>query len=230
MLIVSFISKDPSQTMFLPTLISVGLCILIYEGVSKLCKKWFKEKNWKWICLGIFGTLFISWCVISSISYLNDTRSLDPGTREHTVQNLFRRFFFIINNNGGDIGWFHDGYSSLSFSDALKVIFGLKGFGTDWLGLFPYLPYIFLGGFVGETVYKDNKSIIKYFFHKEDTVLVGEEYLLSPQGQMNAKINRKLSAIMFPGRHTLFIYMFHEPAFVIIVIPIILLFGYHLAF
>ncbi len=202
---------------------TIGLCLLTYTGVSYLCKKLFGKKSWKWISLGIFIACSIFWAIMSSINYMHI--EADPP---HTLDTLFDRFYFIFNNNGNDIGWFYQ-YKNLDASNIYKVILGLKGFGSDWLGLFPYIGYIFLGGFVGETVYKDKKSIIKYFYHKEDRKLSGEAYFLSKQGQLNAEINQKLRLIAYPGRHTLLVYVLHQPIFFAIMIPILLMSGYTLS-
>lgn len=202
---------------------TIGLCLLTYTGVSYLCKKLFGKKSWKWISLGIFIACSIFWAIMSSINYMHI--ETDPP---HTLDTLFDRFYFIFNNNGNDIGWFYQ-YKNLDASNIYKVILGLKGFGSDWLGLFPYIGYIFLGGFVGETVYKDKKSIIKYFYHKEDRKLSGEAYFLSKQGQLNAEINQKLRLIAYPGRHTLLVYVLHQPIFFAIMIPILLISGYTLS-
>lgn len=226
-ILLAFVSKilnNPDLQILLSTLTTIGLCLLIYTGVSTLCKFLFGNKSWKWISLGIFVTCSIFWAILASWNYLNIEV---VGSNVHDLDTLFDRFYFIFNNNGNDIGWFY-GYENLDGSNIWKVLLGLKGFGSDWLGLFPYVGYIFLGGFVGETVYKDKKSIIKYFYHKEDTKLTGEAYFLSKQGQMNAKINMKLSFFSYPGRHTLFVYVFHQPIFFAIMIPIILLTGYKL--
>ncbi len=207
----------------LSTITTIGLCLLIYTGVSYLCKRLFGKKSWKWISLGIFITCSIFWAIMSSINYMHI-----EANPPHTLDTLFDRFYFIFNNNGNDIGWFYQ-YKNLDASNIYKVILGLQGFGSDWLGLFPYVGYIFLGGFVGETVYKDKKSIIKYFYHKEDRKLSGEAYFLSKQGQLNAKINMKLGFIAYPGRHTLLVYVLHQPIFFAIMLPILLMSGYTLS-
>lgn len=201
------------------TMTAIGISLIVYSSISVLCKKLFGKRNWKWICLGFFIVLAVFWGILSSINYLN---------LGHNSTRLWSRFFFVFNNYGNDIGWMNN-WSDLNASNWWMPVLGLKGFGSDWLGLFPYIPYVFLGGFVGETLYADKKSIIKYFYHKEDRKLEGDAYLASTQGQMNAKINKKLSGIAYPGRHTLFVYIFHQPAFLLFMIPIILLMGYPLA-
>lgn len=218
---IANITKDPSMHILISTMTSIGVCLLIYTGICELCKLMFGSKNWKWICLGFFVVFTVFWAILCSVSYLN-------GETGHTVDRLFERFFFIFNNYGNDIGWITSGFDNLTFGNWWQVILGLKGFGSDWLGIFPYLGFIFLGGFVGETVYADRKSIIKYFYHKENTHLSGDEYYLSPQGQMNAKLNMSLSGISYPGRHTLFVYVFHQPIIFSIMLPIFYLSGYTL--
>lgn len=215
--IVSAVLKDPSLQIMLSTLTTIGLCILIYSGVSILCRKLFGKQNWKWICLGIALSLLIFWGFFCSIHYLQQ-----GGSSER----LIKRFFYIFNNNGNDVGWINSGFQSLTAENWWWPVIGLKGFGADWLGLFPYTGYIFLGGFVGETVYADRKSLIKYHYKKEDRLLTGNDFLKSPMGQLNSKLNVRLSGISYPGRHTLLVYILHQPVFIAIMIPIFLLSGY----
>ncbi|MCQ2793576.1 MAG: DUF1624 domain-containing protein [Bacilli bacterium] len=219
--IVSVVMKDPSMQIMLSTLTTIGLCILIYSGISVLFKKLCGKNNWKWICLGITVACFAFWGILSSWNALNNLG--------YSPEKLASRFFYVFNNNGNDVGWVSSGFDSLTAENWWKPVLGLKGFGADWLGLFPYLGYIFLGGFVGETVYKDKKSLIKFFYPKEERKLSTSDYLLTRQGQINAKLNCKLGGFIYPGKHTLFVYIFHQPVFLIIIIPILLLMGYQLA-
>lgn len=229
--IAAAVLKDNSLQILLSTLTVIGLCIIIYSTISFLWKKFLNPKHWKWPCLVLAVGILSMWGVISSLAYLNgEFAGVTLRYTTHSTYDLVTRFFYVFNNNGNDVGWITSGYSSLNAQNWFIPVIGLKGFGSDWLGLFPYLGYIFLGGFVGETLYADKKSIIKYFYHKEDRKLTGDEYLLSPQGQLNAKLNIKLSGISYPGKHTLFVYIFHQPVFLIIMIPILLLMGYKLAF
>lgn len=209
---------DETMLILMSTLFTIGFALFIYALSKYFVEKFTKKDIWKWVALGVFIISTIFWGVISSLNYLS---------LGHSGNELFRRFFYVFNNYGGEIGWDY-GVSSITGDTWYKYFLGLRGFGPDWLGLFPYLNFIFLGGFVGETIYKDKKSIIKYFYHKEDRALSGEEYLLSAQGQKNAIINHRLRAISFPGRHTLFVYVMHQPIFFIIFTPIFLISGHGL--
>ena len=214
------------------TLTSIGVCLLIYSTTSLIFKLIFNKKYWKWVALGVFVVGTVVWTIVACKNYLS---------HENTTQRMWRRIFYIYNSHSADLmtwgdipnfnryqcGWITSGgYSAIHGDDWWRVILGLKGFGVDWLGLFPYLNYIFLGGFIGEFVYKDRKSIIRLFYRKEDTKLRGIEYLRSPQGQLNAHMNKVLAGVAYPGRHTLFVYVFHQPIFILIMYPIILLSGY----
>ncbi len=219
--VFAFISKNSHYSLLLSTIFMIGICLLIYTGISALFKKICGPDNWKWICLAITVSLFIFWIVLSFSHYLADG---------HNSEQLSKRWYFVFNDNGDDVGWKY-GYDWLNKSgyNWLKAILGLNGFGVDWLGLFPYLAYMFFGGFVGETLYKDKKSIIKYFYPKEERALTGEEYLATKQGQLNAKLNMIFSPVSYPGKHTMFVYVFHQPVFIAIMTPIFLLTGYSIS-
>ena len=216
---ISKVTNNDRYQVLLSTITTIGLCLFIYTITSTLYKKIFGAKSWKWVSLGLFFAICIMWAFVSAHNYL-----VNLGK---TPQDLLERFYFVFNNNGDDISIWPYGYQSINADNWWKFIVGTQGFGADWLGLFPYVGYIFLGGFVGETVYKDKKSIIKYFYCKEDSKLTGEEYFLSRQGQKNAKINEVLSLISYPGRHTLSVYVFHQPFIFLFMFPIFLISGYH---
>lgn len=215
---VSFASGSPSYQVLLSTIFVIGLCLAIYSLISGLFKKLMPPEYWKWTCLTICVAMFIFWFILCSQSYLVE--------QYFDYDRLWSRFFFIFNSNGNDIGWINSGFSSLEPLQWWQIVIGLKGFGADWLGLFPYIGFIFFGGFVGETLYKDKKSIIKYFYKKEDRLLNGDAYLETKQGQLNAKLNRIFSPIIYPGRHTMLVYIFHQPIFISLMIPVFLLTGY----
>ena len=220
--VVSLITKDKSYQLLMSTISTLGLCVIIYSLSMMAFKKLFGDKKWKYICLIIGMSILLMWLFVSSYNYL----TLDLKT--HTFSKLVERLFFVFNNNGGDIMWTNGGYSSLTPLKTFKVIIGLEGFGSDWLGLFPYVGYTFLGGFVGETLYADNRSILKYFYYKKDRYLNNNDYVRSPQGQLNAYLNLKLSCISYPGRHTLLVYVLHQPIFILLFIPILLISGYQI--
>ena len=220
--VVSLITKDKSYQLLMSTISTLGLCVIIYSLSMMAFKKLFGEKKWKLICLIIGISILLMWLFVSSYNYL----TLDLKT--HTFSKLVERLFFVFNNNGSDIMWTNGGYSSLTPLKTFKVIIGLEGFGSDWLGLFPYVGYTFLGGFVGETLYADNRSILKYFYYKKDRYLNNNDYVRSPQGQLNAYLNLKLSCISYPGRHTLLVYVLHQPIFILLFIPILLISGYQI--
>lgn len=218
--IVAVITKSNGFNVLLSTIFMIGLCLLIYTLVSFLFKKIVGDKYFKYVCLSIALGMLIFWAVLSGSHFL---------ARYGSYNKLISNYFFIFNSNADTIGYYttfeelnQNGYNWF------MCIIGLRFFGCDWLGLFPYLAFIFLGGFVGEAVYKDRKSIIKYFYPKEERMLPSNEYLLTKQGQLNAKMNLVLSPISYPGKHTMFVYIFHQPIFILIMLPVFLLTGYQL--
>jgi len=81
-----------------------------------------------------------------------------------------------------------------------EFIFGKLAYGNgDYFGLFPFLGYIFIGGFLGQTLYKDKKSKIEKFEN-----------------------NRFIKDISIIGRKTLYIYLLHQ----VVLFPIVILILY----
>ncbi|MCR5333106.1 MAG: DUF1624 domain-containing protein [Bacilli bacterium] len=226
------ILDDPSWNIFIATLTGIGLCLLIYSLCETLFKLAFNKKYWKWVSLGLAAVLLVGWGITISKIYLGN---------ENTKADLANRFFFLFNANGADIttyaghqfslrsnGWTYAGFKIINKDNWYRFLLGIEGFGSDWLGLFPYVGYIFLGGFVGETLYADKKSFIKFFYPKEQRLLTGEEYFVSPLGQMNAKINHILGGVTYPGSHTLLVYVAHQPVIILIMSIIFMICGYKL--
>lgn len=228
---VAELLNDDSFYILFSTIFMIGFCLLCYSVLELIFKLLFKKKGWKWVCLalGVAGTIF--WTYLSCKNFLS---------HENTRELMYRRLFYIYNDNAYDMmiqkgvpwrywdGWTYGTYKSIEKEFFKDIFLGLKGFGADWLGFFPYINYIFLGAFVGETVYKSKKSIIHFFYSKEDTSLRGIEYARSNQGKLNAKLNRILAGVIVPGRHTLFVYVFHQPIFILIMSLIIMATGYKL--
>ena len=225
------ILEDNSFYILLSTIGSIGVCLFVYSFVELLFKLLRIKKYHKWFCLVFFIVGTVLWTYFTSKFFLE---------RENSMAMLWRRMFYLHNDNAKEMmmakdlpwryykGWTYGTFKSIDKADLPYIILGFRGFGADWLGLFPYLNYIFLGGFVGQTLYKDRKSIIHLFYDKESTKLKGVEYLRSPQGQLNAHMNKILAGVIYPGKHTLFVYVFHQPIFIGIMVVILLISGYKL--
>ena len=147
------------------------------------------KKVYKWLTLGIALAILISWIFISYdaatdksnfLFYYNGyARSIEIVRYKNVTQNL-----------GG-------------------ILLGTKYFGSDWMGLFPNLGYFFLGGFVGETVYKNRKSLL---------------------GKYNEKFNRSTIAVVVPGRYSLWFYLLHQLIYIIIIGGLALIMGAQINF
>lgn len=178
-------------------IMAYALSMLLYC----ICESAFKrfKKAWKWICLGIALVIFVSW---GFVRY---------NTLNGLAAPLDNTFFAIFNNASSRIDSISCEFSELTFSNWLEIIVGIRKFGTEWIGLFPIVGYVFLGSFIAQTVYKNKKSLLCHF-DKEGEI------------STNEKFNRATSPFLFFGHHTILIYIFHQPVYTILAWIIIGLF------
>ena len=167
---------------------SYGLCLLIFCAVEAIFKRY--KKAWKWICLGIALAILVGWAFIR----FNNLPKFIPEKYDNA--------FLIYHGYASSIPHINN-ISQLTFSKTLEVIFGLTYFGDDWLGILPFLGYIFLGAFIGQTLYRDKKSVLHYFDQDGSK-------------RLNEKFNRGSKWFLFFGRHTIWIYLFHQVVYIVI--------------
>lgn len=186
-IVVAVVTSAYDDLVIMGAVACIGVCMLIYS-LYKMAFYRFK-KVYKWLTLGIALAILISWIFISYdaaidksnfLFYYNGyARSIEIVRYKNVTQNL-----------GG-------------------ILLGTKYFGSDWMGLFPNLGYFFLGGFVGETVYKNRKSLL---------------------GKYNEKFNRSTLAVVVPGRYSLWFYLLHQLIYIIIIGGLALIMGAQINF
>lgn len=174
-----------------------GLCLLIYTGIHSLLGRF--KKAWKWICLGIAVTIFVIW---TFVAYSNKLPVIEKG---------FDNFYFIFLSDSHCIPAVYS-VKDIGFTEVFKILFGLSYFGDDWLPLFPYLGFVFLGAFVGQTVYANKKSLFR-FADRDETK------------RINEKFNRATKPLTFFGHHTLVIYALHQVVYIVLFVLIACVFG-----
>ena len=224
----------------------------IYKFLERRYNSRFKTKmkdfSWKYVALVCAISIFAFWFMFRNAgieAYNQDGRTLlNPVNRvygEHALDryfgentwlnffavrrenNFFMNFFHLFNNEGNYCVYTYDPLSSLKFGDVVMIILGAKGYGVDWLGLFPMLGYTFLGGFIGEILYKDKKSIIYYFFKKENRFAI--DPLTTIPGKINMVLNNIFIPINIPGQNTVLVYILHQPVIIIFFGLIFLMLG-----
>lgn len=94
------------------------------------------------------------------------------------------------------------------FQTKVNIVLGRTWYGVDWGGLFPYLGYMFLGGFLGEMLYAHKTSLI---FKKTNAFSKGVERVFKP--------------LTFIGSKTIYIYLFHQIVLALITSIIFMLLG-----
>ncbi|MDD4303534.1 MAG: heparan-alpha-glucosaminide N-acetyltransferase domain-containing protein [Bacilli bacterium] len=90
----------------------------------------------------------------------------------------------------------------------LDIVLGRLWYGVDWAGLFPYLGYTFFGGFLGELLYAQKKSLI---FKSESAGWHPVEKVFQP--------------LTFIGSKTIYIYLLHQVVLAALTALIFILLG-----
>ena len=90
----------------------------------------------------------------------------------------------------------------------LDIVLGRLWYGVDWAGLFPYLGYTFFGGFLGELLYAQKKSLI---FKSESAGWHPVEKVFRP--------------LTFIGSKTIYIYLMHQVVLAALTALIFILLG-----
>lgn len=85
-------------------------------------------------------------------------------------------------------------------------IVGSTRYGADFFPIFPYVGFIFIGAFIGETVFKEKKSLVP---------------------GINNAFTRP---IFFIGRKTIWVYIIHQVVFIILYVILFLALGFKLNF
>lgn len=187
-MVYSLVAKENHYSLF-GIITCLGVSMFLYWAGKTLFTKINKgEKNWKWWSLGIGVALSL----IGFIINLCVSTELRFG---HIILSMFGQF------NPGRF----DSEEPLTFSHAILTILGFYKWGNDWMGLLPYLGFTFIGGFIGEHVYENRKSI---FFRKNP----------EKNKEFNAKAIRKTWVINYLGSKTFIIYLIHPIVIVLLML------------
>lgn len=179
---ISLATGNMNDMMFMGAVMGIGVCLLIYS-IYKLIFARYK-KVYKWLTLGIAVGMLIMW------GFVSFNNASDKSN-----------FWFYYNGYAGSIP---NAYWSDIPAKLPSILFGTTYFGSDWLGLFPSLGYMFLGGFVGEILYQNPRSVF---------------------AKHNEKLNRVTCPITFCGRNSVWFYLGHQLVYIIIIGAVALIMG-----
>lgn len=181
--VVSKVTGSTSDMVFMGAVMGIGVCMLIYS-LFRIAFGRFK-KIYKWLVLAVALAILVSWVFISKDAAIDTSN-----------------FWFYY--NGYVLSIPNIMFRDLFPENIWGVLLGTKYFGSDWVGLFPNLGYLFLGAFIGETVYKNRISLTRKY---------------------NEKFNRSTMAVVIPGRYSLWFYLLHQVVIIAIFAIIALAMG-----
>lgn len=115
-------------------------------------------------------------------------------------------------------------YQDITFNNLMRSLFGYGKFGPngDYMPLFPYLGYIFLGSAISALIYKDRKSLLTPLVLKYENM---NESILKKT--LNGPIYFA-KGVGFMGHHAFIIYFAHQVILIIIACIVMLSLGYTL--
>lgn len=177
---------ETNMFIFFGIISCLGVSLLIYSLFRLFIIKTTGSRSvWKWYAL-FLSLLFLGtgyWMRIEATTISINAQNwwmlingrLVPTIRTYTINH---GVFTPINYD---------------FNMRLAIVLGQAWYGVDWAGLFPYIGYAFLGGFFGELLYVNKRSMI--FKNSESKYHVVE------------KVFQPLTYI---GSKTIYIYLFHQ--------------------
>ena len=187
--IVAYIGSLLLQTnmfIFFGIISCLGVSLILYSLLRLFfLKTTGSKKAWKWIALFLsllfLGTGYWMRIDIASATLTSSNWWLISNGRLTPVLNTYTYV-------GGV-------FTPIEYDAATKwaIIIGQYWYGVDWAGLFPYMGYAFLGGFIGEALYASKKSLI---FKKES--------------HLQNRVEKIFKPLTFIGSKTIYIYLLHQ--------------------
>ena len=180
--VVANVTNNLNDLVLMGAVMGIGVCLLIYSLYKKAFGRF--KKIYKWLTLGLALAMLIAWGFVS-----------------YSVATDRSNFWFYYNGYAKAIP--NVNYENV-WPNLAQILVGTIYFGSDWLGLFPALGYMFLGGFVGEMLYENPRSLL---------------------GSRNEIFNRKSLFVVVPGRNSVWFYLLHQVIYIIIIGVVALLMG-----
>lgn len=190
--IISIIAYSGSLLLGINFVIFFGIisCLGVSLIVYSLLRSFFvlttnSKKMWKW------AALFIGLLMLAT-GYWMRINVATISINETNWWALINGRFTPVLSSGRYVGGV---YSPIDYDFSIKlgIILGQYWYGVDWAGLFPYMGYAFLGGFLGEWLYANKKSLI---FKQESPIQKRVEKIFKP--------------LTYIGSKTIYIYLLHQ--------------------
>lgn len=149
-----------------------------------------------YILFGILSTLAVSILMVAVVErYFNNKW-------------VYLGIGIILVLGGFAIHWWDvpriDSINDVGLIEIFEIVIGLKLFGADCFGILPCTGVVFIGMFIGKTLYRNRKSLIP---------------------KLNGSWKKPF---VFIGNHALLIYLLHQVVSVVIIVILYLIAGYKL--
>ncbi len=117
-------------------------------------------------------------------------------------------------------------YVILNWETFIGVMTGEFTYGADWMPLFPYLGFLFIGSFCAQVLYPNKQSLIKF----ELKLPSRDQAHYIPNICWYYPVLYIKKTFAFVGRHALWFYVLHQVVYILVGGSILLLLGYSIVF
>ena len=172
-------------------------------------KKKVKEPTWtKWVYLGVGAGLILFWIIYtytaiypnSSAGYVRNFSDFWYWWIRKYDSAAYLRYVDLYSPQRAS-NWFAQIFG-LNFNDFLLCAIGLKGVGSDFFSLIPWVGWTLIGAFLGKTIYKKKESLLP---------------------KLNGKWNKPFTWV---GINSLWVYIFHQPLLIVLISIVFCPMGY----
>jgi uncharacterized membrane protein len=121
---------------------------------------------------------------------------------------------------------------NLNWTNWWQPIIGFKYYGDDWLPLFPFLGYFFLGAGIGGLFYRNKKSLFSYIepkvkYYYPNRLSMADDFFTNRSVYFVTRPGYYLlKGVCYAGKYTMWVYLFHQVVWISLISIIMLCCGF----